>query len=137
MTNRWPSMGGTTQQRDPDPRPPFWRRRWVVIAAGIFLFLLIVGSLAGDPDEAPEDRAAETAEDAATPTPTASPTPDPAEEARVNAGELVDDREYLAAVDVLEDAGLEDAADRVRRRGTRALLAAARQALRRGRYELA
>jgi hypothetical protein len=137
MTNRWPSIGRTTQQRDPDPRPPFWRRRWFLIAAGIFLLLLIVGALSGDPEQATEDRAADRGKDAATPTPTPSPIPDPAEEARVDAGKLVDAREYLAAVDVLEDAGLRDTAIRVRRQGTRTLLAAARRALRRGQYQLA
>jgi hypothetical protein len=96
------------------------------------------GALSGDPDTSKE-RAAQTGEDAATPTstPTSLPTPDPAEEARAEAAALADDLRYMAAVDVSEDAGLERAAARFRRLGTRALLTAARRALDRDRYEVA
>jgi hypothetical protein len=117
-----------------DGRPPFWRRRWVLVTGGILLFLVIVGALSGDPEQAADDRAAQHE---STPTATPTPTPDVAEEARTEAAVLVDDGEYLAAVDVLEDAGLTGASGRVRRRGTRALLGAARRALQRSRYEVA
>ncbi len=57
---------------------PFWRRRWVLIVAGLFVLLLLVGALAGDPDEQAQERAAR-AGDPVAPTPTPTPTPDPAE----------------------------------------------------------
>jgi hypothetical protein len=136
MSNRSPTTGTTAPGMGPDSKPPFWRRRWVIIAGGILLLLLIVGALSGDP-ETSDDRAAQSGEVAGTPTPTPSPTPDPDEEARAEAAALVDDLRYIAAVDVLENAGLEGAADRVRRRGTQTLLRAARQALARSRYEVA
>jgi hypothetical protein len=113
---------------------PLWRRRWVLIVAGLFVLLLLVGALAGDPDERARDRAARAGDPA---TPTSTPTPDPADEAHAAAALLVDDGDYVGAVAVLEDAGLSEAADRVRRRGTRVVLTVARRALRRGRYEVA
>lgn len=134
MAGMAPRTGG---RREPGPgeRRPLWRRRWFVIAAGLFLLLLIVGALSGDPEQA-EDRAA-SGGPTSTVTPTPTVTPDPVEEARSAAAPLVAGGNYAAAVGVLEDAGLDGDADRVRRRGTKALLATARRALNRERYEAA
>src|SRR5215213_7771377 len=116
MSARTPRAGASTAQPERGGKPPFWRRRWVVITGGILLVLLVIGSISRDPEK--EDRASQ-AEDAGTPTPTPTPTatPSPAEEARAEAAALLEDRDYLPAVNVLEEAGLEAAADRVRRRG--------------------
>lgn len=113
----------------------FWRRRWVVVTGGLLLLLLIVGALGGDPEESSDDRASRGSEPTSTPTP--FPTPDALDVARADAAALVDDGDYPAAIELLEDAGLTGTADRVRRRATRVLLRAARRALERGRYEIA
>jgi hypothetical protein len=134
MTRDVSGMGGAKQGQRHGQRP-FWRKRWFVITAGIFLLLLIIGALSGDPEQESDNRAARQGD--ATATPTRSATPDPAQVARAEAAALAKDSDYVAAVDVLEDAGLTGAADRVRRRGTRALLVAARRALEKGRYEVA
>jgi hypothetical protein len=135
MADMAPRTGG---RREPGPggRRPLWRRRWFVITAGLFLLLLIVAALSGDTDQ-PEDRAARGDDPTATATPTPAATPDPIAEARDAAAPLVAGGNYAAAIRLLEGAGLDGDADRVRRRGTKALLAAARRALDRTRYEAA
>jgi hypothetical protein len=104
-----------------------WRRRWFIVTAAIRLLLFIIG-LTGDPEQSSDDQRGEA-------TPTA--TPDPVKEARAQAAEYVGQGRYFAAVAVLEDADLADAANRVRRRGARALYRHARRALRAGRYKRA
>lgn len=133
MTKWSPKTGGSEPSKR-ERKPPLWRRRWFVVSGGFLLLLLIIGALS-DPEQQADDRAGRSRDAVATPT--SSPTPDAAGRARAEAAALVDERAYMAAVDALEDAGLKDAADRVRQRGTRALVAAARRALERGRYEIA
>lgn len=135
MARKAPTTDGRQDKRD--GRRPFWRRRWVVITGGLFLLFLIVAVLSGDPEQAADDRAARGDDTTVAPTATPTPTPDPAVAARAEATSLVGDEDYLAAIAVLDDAGLVEAAERVRRRGTRALLATARRAIDRGRYEVA
>lgn len=113
---------------------PLWRRTWVRVSAGILLLLLVVGALAGDPEEEASDRAAKGA---ATPTTTATPTPDPEQEARTAAAQLVADGRFGAAAGRLEAVGLGRAADRVLRRGARAVYRQARRAMNAGRYVVA
>jgi hypothetical protein len=130
-----PRTGGRREQ-SPDGRRPLWRRRWFVITTGLFLLVLLVGALSGEPEQA-EDRAARNGGPTSAVTPTPTATPDPVEEARRAAAPLVAGGNFVAAIRVLEDAGLDGDADRVRRRGTKALLATARRALNRSRYEAA
>jgi hypothetical protein len=117
-----------------DRKRPLWRRTWVRVSAGILLLLVVVAALAGDPEEEASDRAAKGA---ATPTATATPTPDPEQEARTAAAQLVADGRFAAAAGRLEAVGLERAADRVLRRGARALYRQAHRAMNAGRYVVA
>jgi hypothetical protein len=114
-----------------DRKPALWRRRWFIITAAILLLLFIVG-LTGDPEQSSDEPQGK-----ATPTVTSTAAPDPAQEARAQAAEYVGQGRYFAAVAVLEDADLADAANRVRRRGAHALYRQARRALRDGRYKRA
>lgn len=114
-----------------------WRCRWVLIAGGIFLLLLLVGALAGDPEQQSQERAGDEPTATPTQTRTPSPTPDPAAQARAEAAQLIQSGRYQAAVVALEDAGLDGAADVVRRRGSRALYRRARRAMTSGRYVVA
>lgn len=102
--------------------------------APILLLLLVVGALAGDPEEEASDRAAKGA---ATPTTTATPTPDPEQEARTAAAQLVADGRFGAAAGRLEAVGLGRAADRVLSRGAGAVYRQARRAMNAGRYVVA
>jgi hypothetical protein len=108
---------------------PLWRRRWFIITAAILLLLFIIG-LTADPEQSSDEPRGEA-------TPTATPTPDPVQEARAQAAEYVGQGRYFAAVAVLEDADLATDANRVRRRGARALYRQARRALSAGRYKKA
>jgi hypothetical protein len=117
-----------------DRKRPLWRRTWVRVSVGILLLLLIVGALAGDPEEEASDRAVRGA---ATPTATPSPTTDPEQEARAAVAQLLADGRFAAAAERLEAVGLERAADRVLRRGARALYRQARRAMNAGRYVVA
>ena len=112
---------------------PFWRRRSFLVTVGVFALLLILAALGDDPERESDDRAAQGGVAGAT----ATPTPNPLRAVREEAASLVAGKRYLAAAGVLEDAGLTRAAARARRRGTRALLASARRAIDRGRYEVA
>jgi hypothetical protein len=94
------------------------------------LLLAIAGALSGYP----EDRAHKAGDGGPAGAPrSSSPTPDAAENARLEAAALMHDSDYPAAMKVLEDAGLQAAADRVRRLGARRLLVAASEALGRAR----
>jgi hypothetical protein len=117
-----------------DRKRPLWRRTWVRVSAGILLLLLVVGALAGDPEEEASDRAAKGG---ATPTTAPSPTPDPERGARLAAAQLVAAGRFAAAAERLEAVGLERAADRVLRRGAGALYRRARRAMNAGRYVVA
>ena len=123
--------GGSKQVSERgESKRPWWRRTWVRVTAAILLLFLVVGALAGDPEE-PTDRASKGN---ATPSATSTPSPDPVAEARAQASDLVQDGDYLAAVRTLEDAGLTGAANRIRARGARALVLRARRALNADRY---
>jgi hypothetical protein len=109
------------------------RRRWVLLAGVILLAL--IGAVSGDAEDEPAERAAAlgTAAPRSTPAPQSTPTPDPGAEARA----LARRGRYDAAIAAYEAAGLDDEADRVRRRGARALNRSARRALTRGRHTTA
>ena len=90
--------------------------------AGIAL-LLIGAAVSGYPRLSPDEPASDVpARAPVRPTPTAA-------DARLEAALLMDDGNYLAAVEVLESAGLHAAAARARRLGARKLLVAASEAL--------
>jgi tetratricopeptide (TPR) repeat protein len=120
----------------PQRKPPLWRRRWFVIPSGLFLLLVVVGTLAGDPDEKGAATTADGASDTATPTATPTPTPtvSPAEAARAAADVLADNGNYVEAVATLDDAGLRSDADRVAKDGAASLYKRARAALKAKRY---
>lgn len=134
MTSKVPRMGDT----EPSPteqgeKRPFWRRRWFAVVAAIWLLLVVVGLLSALGEDSGEERAGSGQ---ASPTATAdpSPTPDPLDEARGEASRLADVGRYEAAVGVLEDAGLDEEAGRIRSRGARSLYRRARRALASGEY---
>ena len=113
------------------------RRRWVLLAG--MLLLILIGTVAGNAgnDGRIEGATADvvTADDQAaqlgTPTPdAATPTPDPGADARA----LARRGKYDDAIALLEEAGLDRQAARVRRTGARALARSAQRALTRGRY---
>jgi hypothetical protein len=120
------------------------RRRWVLLAG--LLLVVLIGTVAGDGDTGGGTAQVATADEQAAqlgePTPAASPgeittdataTPDPGAEARA----LAKRGRYDAAIAAYEAAGLDDEADRVRRRGARALNRSAQRALTRGRHATA
>lgn len=116
-------------------KPPLWRRRWFVILTGAFLLLVIVGTVAGEPEEGTStqpDTGSDTATSTSTPTPTQTASPE--ERARIAADALAADGQYADAVAALEDAGLEGDAKRVARDGATTLHRRARVALDEERY---
>jgi hypothetical protein len=97
----------------------------VLLAVGVLL-LAIIAAIADQPTN--PATGLERAD--ATPTPTANP----AATARASAADLTREGKYAAAAAAYESAGLDVEADRVRRRGARALYRSARRALAGGRY---
>jgi hypothetical protein len=130
---RGAGMTGSGYDQGQQPRRPIWRRWWAWLGTAVLL-LVVVAAIAGDP----EDQGTENAAGLGTPTQTAevSPTPtgDPSEAARAEGQALTRRGKYAAAAAAYESAGLDADADRVRRRGARALYRSARRALNRGRY---
>jgi tetratricopeptide (TPR) repeat protein len=103
-------------------------RGWVCAALAS---LAVAGALAGCGETVGSGGAAALGADAGSPTPASIDT------ARSQAKELVSRGRYAEAIAVYERAGLDEDADRVRRRGARALYRLARRALERGRYKTA
>ncbi len=130
----------THDAQPPQRKPPLWRRRWFLITSGLFVLLLVVAALTGDPEEkgaaTTADAASDTAKPTSTPasTPTPTPTASPAEAARAAAEVLADNGNYTEAVATLDNAGLHSDADRVASDGASALYKRARAALKAKRY---
>ena len=93
--------------------------------------LVILAAVAGGCGASVKDQAASLGASAKT------ATADSAKTARAKAEDLTRDGKYAAAVSAYESAGLDADADRVRRRGARALYRSARRALAGGRYSSA
>ncbi|RKQ84984.1 hypothetical protein C8N24_6615 [Solirubrobacter pauli] len=109
--------------------------RWAVLLGAGVLFLLMVGACAGSSDGSGDaDRAASLGDPPAEATVSPAPTPDPARAARVAAKRLATRGHYAEAAEGLAAAGLDDEAERMERRGARALLRSARAALGKQRY---
>jgi hypothetical protein len=106
-----------------------WMRRFAVLGAGAVL-LGATGCGSGD-------GASQAASLGGAATVEATPTPDPAREARSEGARLARAGKYAAAAAAYESADLGADADRVRRRGARALYRSARRALGSGRYSSA
>lgn len=107
--------------------------RWAALLGAGVLFLLVVGACGGTSDGARgADRAASLGD--APEELEATATADPARAARAAAKRLAARGRYAAAAEGLAAAGLDEEADRMQRRGARALLRSARAALSKQRY---
>jgi hypothetical protein len=98
-----------------------------LLAWGVLPFAIVAGGCG----EAVKDQAAGVGASAKT------ATADPAKTARAKAERLARDGKYAAAISAYESADLDADADRVRRRGARALYRSAQRALAGGRYSSA
>jgi hypothetical protein len=75
-------MTPSPRERSPSPRRPLWRRWWALLGACVLL-LMVVGALAGEPEDEAKEQAARVgpaaaakASETATSTPTADLTLD-------------------------------------------------------------
>jgi hypothetical protein len=135
----WARRGGAT-----GGTRPWWRRKRVLIPAGLFAFVILVGALGAPPKRdgavasagtSSRERTsihAASAQAAVQSTPTA--TADPLERARSRAARLARRGEFATAATVYAAVGLDRDAARVRRAGAHTLLRSARAALAGGRY---